>query len=314
MARQAQQQRSANHLSQHLYALKNALKAMRSNPWAVAINTAILGISISLSLALHSGIKYFDIPRQHLSTTHVVYLALSSNMPEQVYRDFRDRLSAHKLVTESTLRSAKQTLDETLSSLALKETAGLEALNPFSDTLAVALSLQNVSVDALEELVESWRQEKLVKRVDTYALGAARRHDATDMYSKALTIGGILILFSVALMSANMVRNQLLRQRLEIQITRYCGGDPAFLRRPFLCWGAVQLLLGAITALVIFQFAKAFLSPQLLQAEPMAGQQTSSLFDLGVDIVLLTLIGGALLGMSSAWITSRFHLREDVDK
>ena len=195
----------------------------------------------------------------------------------------------------------------------MEGTVDLSALNPFAETLAVTLSLQNSSISALEELVTRWRENKLVERADTYALQAARKDDVTAMYSKALTVVLFLILFSVALMSANMVRNQLLRQRLEIQITRYCGGDPAFLRRPFLYWGSVQLLLGAITALLIFQCAKVFFNPQLLRTEPGTGHDISSLLGLGMQIVLLTLIGGVLLGLCSAWITSKFHLRGDVD-
>ena len=303
MARGGRQRQTGSALAQHLYALNGALKAMRSNPWAVVINTAILGISISLSLALYSGGRYLSHGKTSGSATHTVYLELAPNVPAEAYQGLHQQISDNDLVSRMELRSATETLDEILSRLSLEDSARLRALEPFTDTLIIDLDLRGASETTLKRTLDSWRQNKFADHLAIYKLGT--KEDGTfAMYSQAFKIVAVLILFSVALMSANMVRNQLLRQRLEVQITRYCGGDPAFIRRPFLYWGVIQVVLGTLTALLIFQFAKNFLNPEMPQTTP---------FGLGLSIAALTLIGGGALGWSSAWLTTKFHLRADID-
>ena len=312
MAKRGRQRLAGSTLGQHLYALNGALKAMRSNPWAVVINTAILGISISLSLALYSGVRYLSHQKTQLPSTHTVYLELAPNVPAEARQKLRRQISDTDLVTRTQLRAGQQTLDETLSRLTLENSADLKALEPFADTLIIDLDSRGTSDASLERILDNWRQNRLVDHLSVYKLGAKADNTFT-MYSQAFSIVAVLVLFSVALMSANMVRNQLLRQRLEVQITRYCGGDPAFLRRPFLYWGTIQVVLGTLTALLIFQLAEIFLRPEVARATQIHASEFSVPFGLGPTVAVLILIGGGVLGLCSAWLTTKFHLRTDID-
>ena len=104
-----------------------------------------------------------------------------------------------------------------------------------------------------------------------------------------------------------------MRQNLENQIAKYCGADPAFLRRPFLYWGMLQMLLGAVTGLIIFQLARLALQSQGVAVASLTIISAAATPLVAIRDSALALVAGALLGLGCAWITSKFHLRGDTD-
>ena len=303
-------------LNRHLYALLGALKAMRTNPWAVVINTLILGISIGFCLALTSAAKWLDDSNSRSAHTHV-YLEFSPHSSRAEQQEFQSMLARNPLVTQSLEFNLETELAALAAQLRLETAALTGALSPLPKTLAVRIGPAGPRAQPTPEmdaLIADWRASPAIERVSVFAENLSNNNGDNQRYAHALFILSTLIAVSVALMASNMVRNQVLRQTLENEIARYCGADPAFLRRPFLYWGTLQVLLGTATGLAIFQLARIGLKSQGIALDNL-GITNLAGTPLGVlHEIAFTLPCGAALGLACAWITSKLHLREQMDE
>ena len=303
---------STNRLYQHLFAFSTALKAMRTYRWAVVVNSAILGISICLPLSLYLGSKFISEENDNSNPGQLIYLEFATQVPHNTQQEIKQSIAAHPLVDQVELLTRQAILDDVTRRIAYEELDDFAFENPFSDTLVVKLTRQRIDRLTIDSLLRNWQAKDEFAKVSRYFTLSTHPDTTPQLYGRITMILIPILILSVALMCGNMVRNQLLRQSLEIEITRYCGGDPKFLRRPFLYWGVAQALCGALTAIVIVGLGWMLLKSPLNAHFSFATTPLPQ-WPLSIGAAILTITSAGLLGLTSAWLTAKFHLRAELD-
>lgn len=114
----------------------------------------------------------------------------------------------------------------------------------------------------------------------------------------------VMLAVAAALTVANVVRLAAYARRDEIEIMQLVGAPLAYIRGPFLLEGVLQGGVGAILALVL-------LWSVFLAGRARAGQLASEALGIGritflpVELWLLLILGGMLLGCAGAFIVAR---------
>ena len=301
---------SGKKLRQHRYAFKSAIKSLSFYRWAVATNTLILGLLLALPLGLYCGFKYLNhvaLDIAHSRTALIRFAAASSATDQD---NILSRTSSNPLFAEPRLVNRQDLMRDLLRELEVEESPLLFEINPLPDMLASKLSARDVDQRAIDALLAELRSEQAITSIEIIDAEPNSLADLDpNLFRQVGSILGGTILLSVILLCGNMVRSQLSRQQLEIEVTRYCGAEPAFIRRPFLYWGIIQALLGTGLAIAVVIFCWG------LVAEPMAAVTAGarrSISPLSITESGGALLLGAILGWLAAWFATRIHLSADI--
>jgi len=236
-------------LTAHGRALVTAVIRLARHPFAAIFEVFVLGIALSLPVGLFVAVETArGFASQHPSDPEVsVFLELGSN-PKTI-ADVRKRLRALPDV-EQVIYIARQEAAKNL-----RKTAGLaEVLDalpdiPLPDAFMVKLVSRDASrMESLKADIGTWPG---IAVVQTDA-GWTRKVEAGVRVARWTTLL-LAVLFGIAAVAVtfNTVRLQMLGRREEIQLSRLIGATDAFIRRPFLWFGALQGLLGGSAALGI---------------------------------------------------------------
>ncbi|MEM7467073.1 MAG: FtsX-like permease family protein [Pseudomonadota bacterium] len=300
-------------VSQHRYALGAAGKALWLNRWGVLVNCVILGVSLSLPILLISIVLKGASAISIHQNARLVFLDFDVQSKLTQQQEIYDRLKTNPLVIGVSRSDRVSQLKKVLGQLDIEMTPALERLNPFPNTLEIALSARPVDQPAIDLLLKDLSKTSGVLSIfDRTGLGRQSSPLAVNRLSRIFVVLAIVVVVSVALLSGYMVRNQILKKRLEIEVTRYCGAEPNFLQRPFIYWGTIQTIIGTVLALFI-----AFGAWQLLH-RPMgqlsdAAAARSAFSLLSVEQSGAVLAAGCVLGFVSAWVTSKLHISADTE-
>lgn len=120
-----------------------------------------------------------------------------------------------------------------------------------------------------------------------------------------LILGGILTL-AAALTVANVVRLALYGRRDEIDIMELVGAPASYVQGPFVMEGVLQGGFGGIVA--VAALAAAFLALRGRYLVPLAATlNVSAIQFLSVQVCLLLLVGGMLVGCLGGFLATRTH-------
>ncbi len=181
--------------------------------------------------------------------------------------------------------------------------------NPLPDVFIV--NLGNVTVGEIETLrgtILAWPKIAHVL-VDT---DWARKLDAILSLGRIIAIM-LATLFGAALVFAvfNMIRLQILTRGDEIEVSRLVGATNSYIRRPFLYFGAIQGLAGALLAWLILAVSIAQINKALFELARL--YETTFKLDHFVwldSLILLVIAIG--LGWLGAYVSvTRYLLRSD---
>ena len=128
-----------------------------------------------------------------------------------------------------------------------------------------------------------------------------------DIAHRITLIIGALLALAVLLVIGNTIRLEIQNRREEILVTKLIGATNGFVRRPFLYSGFWYGILGALIAWLVV------VTGFWLLAEPvsrLAGlyQSNFSLETMPLQLPVLLLTGGAVLGLLGSWLAVGRHL------
>ena len=98
-------------------------------------------------------------------------------------------------------------------------------------------------------------------------------------------------------------------QREEIEVSKLIGATSAFIRRPFLYYGAVQGLAGGLAAWLVVDGGISLLNNNVSQLAALYASDYR-LHLLNIDGGLILLCFAALLGWLGAYLSVSLHLRK----
>ena len=178
--------------------------------------------------------------------------------------------------------------------------AGLSG-NPLPDTFLVIPKAQTSSEQsALAEAIRGWPK---IADVDLDAAWTDRLRLLAATAEWTVAGMAVILGFAMLAISFNTVRLQVLTRAEESLVLELFGATRAYIRRPFLYFGAIQGLLAALVAWALVALALWWLEPRIAAVIEAYGQ-SGRLAGLGFRDGAAMLTLSATVGLLGAWLGS----------
>jgi cell division transport system permease protein len=287
-------------------ALTAALRLLRVQPTASLLTALAMGVAISLPSGLYLTLSNFNQLAGDLPARPEISVFLDAEASAAQYQTIAARLKQPDIAAAHFVPK-----DEALSALSVSQdmadiSAGL-TLNPLPDAWVVQPHTAS-------------REELARVAADLGKLaGVAETHldsQWAERLQAAIAIGKTSVwllagLFAIALIaiSGNAIRAQVLARRDEILVSRLIGATDRYIRRPFLYFGALQGLLGGLSAGVVLAIAGSILRDPVEHLASLYGSAFHLLPPSGIEIA--SVLGlTSLFGWLGAWLSVARALRQ----
>jgi cell division transport system permease protein len=290
------------------YFLKRAMRNMRQSP---VLSMASIGtVAVALALLAFFAIAVLNV--QQLTASwgeNLAIVAYFDDVPDEpTIKGWIQEIEAYPEVSRVTFVSRKTALDRFRKRLGddadLLEGLGEDVL-PASLEISLGDNWRNES--ALATVIERLRKDQRFNDLQ-YGQGWLEKLEAFLLLLRAsgLALGGFLV-FAALVIVANTIKLTLYARQDELEAMTMVGGTSMFIKMPYLVEGALQGLLGGVTALAL-----SFVVFQVILQKSLG----SLLLITGIDKIHflpplwqgLLVVGGALIGLMG----SLFALRKFV--
>ncbi len=290
----------------HIEACRRALARLFGQPVASLISVLVIGIAITLPVALYALFANFTSAASRLNTEPNVNVYLQVAASDADAKEVERKLKTLASISDVKFISRETALADMKRNGSVADLiAGLET-NPLphaftlrpraSETAALdQLRKDLAALPKVDAVVMDFEWAKKMKRFATFA-------------ERLVMLLGAVLALAVVFVTGNTIRLQILTQKDEIEVSRLIGATKRFIRRPFLYFGAMQ---GA--------FAGAAAVGAMAALTWWAGREVAALTSsYGSDFVLaqldvvqaLGIVGcGALLGWLGAYLSVSVYLR-----
>jgi cell division transport system permease protein len=291
--------------TQHLAALRSALRRLAASPLNTLLSLLVIGIALALPSA---GWVVLDNLRsitggasgaQQIS----VFMAIDASKKEvgEIESRLREEKPGHWRFI-----SRDEALKRLQSSEGMADIVASLPKNPLPDAFVVEpVDTQPESLERLAKTFSAWPKVAHVQLDSAWV----KRFDAFLRIGK-LSITLLAGLFAGALIAVtfNTIRLQILAQAAEIEVAKLIGATDAFIRRPFHYFGALQGAFGGLLATLLVS------AGGFLLAEPVG--ELVALYSgdfvlrgLSTGSSAAVVIIGAALGWLGAQLSVAIHLR-----
>jgi len=290
-------------ITRHLQAFLSTLGRLLRAPLATLLTVAVMGLALSLPLALallagnlrHAGAGLGD----SLQLSAWLHTGISEERAGQLAQAAQARPGVGKV----------QLITATQGLARFREQSGfgaaLDALpdNPLPHLIVVTPASEATSpgqLDSLRRYLAAWPE---VETVQSDGAWVQRYNALLAMARRLLAAVAALLAAGVVAVVGNTIRLEIDNRRAEIEVTKLVGGTNAFVRRPFLYAGALYGVLAGFLALGVVAIALAWLQPAVADLARSYGSDFR-LQGLGVRLAGQVLAGGAGLGWLGAWLAA----------
>ncbi|MGK6350885.1 cell division protein FtsX [Parapedobacter sp. DT-150] len=173
--------------------------------------------------------------------------------------------------------------------------------NPLLSSIDIYLKAEYANTDSIQTFIKKVSANKMVKEV-------VYQESLIDMVNKNIrTIGivilaftAVLLVIAVALIN-NTIRLAIYSQRFLIKSMQMVGATRGFIRRPFLAYGVLHGLLGALIAILLL-----LLTLHLGQREIPELVFLRNWFEFIVIFVVIALLGILISGLSTYFAVGKY--------
>lgn len=299
----------SNWLRQHWLALARAFGMLAGSPASSLLSIVVIGIILSFP----TGILLILDNLRTMAGQSLQFQQLSILLDTKATSDDVEYINANlekiPIIAHFQFVSKDVALQQLQQETELAEIMRNIGQNPLPDAFVV--SLENMpadEIDALRNTLSGWPMIAHVL-VDT---DWAQKLDAILNLGRVIAIM-LAILFGAALIFAvfNVIRLQILTRSDEIEVFRLVGATDGYIRRPFLYFGAIQGLAGALLTWLILAVGVA----QINEALAELARLYETTFRLGLiwpdSLALLVIAAG--LGWLGAYVSvTRYLLKSSI--
>ncbi len=296
-----------NYLERHLQVLIHTLGQLNRAPLSALITATVIGIALALPAGLYVLVDHARQLGGHWQETTRISLFLKQGVDNAQGEMLADKLAGGEGVVSTEYISPQQALAEFREFSGFGDVLdGLES-NPLPGVVVVQPD-PAYRPEAIQRLLGQLRtlQEVDVAQLDMEWV--KRLHSIVDIIQRGVVTLAVLLALAVLLIIGNTIRLDIENRREEIVITRLIGATDGFIRRPFLYTGFWYGLAGALIALVLVNVSLALLQQPVSRLAGLYGSD----FRLGftsLEMVLLLLLAGVVLGLLGALLAVSRHLR-----
>lgn len=291
--------------NQHLTALRDALRRLVASPLNTILSLIVIGTALALPSAGWVALDNLRGLTGSASGVQQISLFLTLDAGKKDLGDIESRLREAK-AGPWRLITREDALKRLQASEGMAEIIASLPRNPLPDAFIVEPA--DTRPEALEALAATFRSWPKLTHVQLDSAWV-RRFDAFLRIGRlSLTLLASLFAGALVAVTFNTIRLQILAQSAEIEVAKLIGATDAFIRRPFLYFGAFQGALGGLFAALLVGIGAALLAAPLGELIALYGG-TLTLRGLSPpNIAALAGLGGAL-GWLGATLSVAIHLR-----
>lgn len=283
------------------------LRRMFSPPLAGFFNLLVIGITLSLPAGLYVLLSNVQAMTAQLSSTPQISLYLQMDAQEVDVAKLRKQLARHADIARSEFIPRATALEQLKQSSGLSDVIGGLEKNPLPDAFIV--HPKQSEAQALENLRNDLAKLPKVEIAQLDSAWAYKLEALLKFAWMAVIILASLLSLALIAITFNTIRLQILTRHEEIEVAKLIGATNSFIRRPFLYFGALQGLLGGITAWFIITLSLMLLNHQLVALSQLyASQFVLRSLSLGDSLTLLAF--SMYLGWLGAWLSVARHLSQ----
>lgn len=294
-------------LAHQVRALAGTVSRLAAAPLASLFNVIVVGLALALPVGLYVALANLQTAAHGASPEPqlTVFLALDATPVEVSGIDKRLRL--HEQIARLRYIPRGQALEDLQRASGMTGIAEGLGHNPLPDAFVVdARDSTTAALQRLRTELAGWPK---VAHVQLDAEWAQRLDALLKLGRVALLLLATALAFALVAITFNTIRLQILTRREEIEVATLIGATDAFIRRPFLYFGAALGTLGGLAACALVWAATAALNGALTDL--------AQLYGANWEVRRLTLADSAsvlgfaaALGWIGAWLSVRRHLSE----
>lgn len=236
----------------HLQVLFDTLGRMIRSPLPTFMAVMVLSIAITLPLLLFKIAESMDsVSNQWQGTPQIsLFLTFSGVDIDSQSQSFGRELLGFESISDIEYISPLEALVD------FKRTSGFGSIldglpeNPLPPLLIVFPD-ESLTEGALDALVNQLSERPEVDTISYDRDWIQRFSGLIKVFKQMLYVLAILMGLGIVLIISNTAHLEILSRRDEIEIVDQIGGTRTFIRRPFLYFGMLQGVLGALFALVL---------------------------------------------------------------
>lgn len=290
---------------QHIHVLLSTLRRLTATPLASLLNVLVIGIALSLPAGLYVLLHSVQSLTGQISSTPQISVFLHRDASKADVARIGNELRQHGSIKEIRFIPRGQALEQIKQTMGLSDVVDSLQQNPLPD--AYVIHPRNLDPKALEALRDELRHWANIEYVQLDSEWAYKLQAVLEFGQVAVLMLAVLLGIALIAVIFNTIRLQILTRRDEIEVAALIGATPAFIRRPFLYFGFLQGLLGAVVALLIIQGSLLLLNWKLGAVSQFFSSQFL-LHPLPRNDSLALLLLAAGMGGLGAWLAARQHL------
>jgi cell division transport system permease protein len=292
-------------LRHHFDSLRRVGNRLGAAPVSSLLNVVVIGVAVALPLLGYLLVRNVEtwVPRLQGDPQVTVFLAADASKEDA--SSIAKSLKGNNAVKSLRFVSRDEALALLKDAVGLGDLISVLRTNPLPD--AYILTLQSADTNAGEALVSYAKGLKGVGHAQADFLWSRRLEALLGIVRTALLLLGGALAFALVAVTFNTIRLQILTEQDEIEVARLVGATDAYVRRPFLYWGATVGLAGAVMGLGMAAAGMNWLNGYLTQLGDLYGvSATGRLFTSIEAMAVLAL--GSLLGWTGGLLSVSAHL------
>ncbi len=292
-------------LSQHAGVARTALRRVFASPVAGFLNILVIGIALSLPAGMYVLLQNAQGLVAQLSGPPQISLFLTLDTTADNIAQLRRQLARNNAIGKLEFVSRADALEKLGQSNGLADViAGLES-NPLPDAFVITPKI--TAARSLETLRDELQKLPYIELAQLDSAWAYKLEAILEFARIMVLILTVLLSLALIAITFNTIRLQIMTQRDEIMVAKLIGATNTFIRRPFLYFGAMQGLLGGITAWLIIALSL-YLLKQPLATLSQLYASNFSLRPLSLSDSFSLMLFSMYLGWLGAWLSVARHL------
>jgi cell division transport system permease protein len=274
---------------------------------ATALNLLAIGVALALPLGAWVTLENVQRVAGRIASDPQLSVFLATDASQADAKSIAAVLAAAPPVRGHRFVPKDQALAELQRAQGLAEIAAALGSNPLPDAFIVDLAADDP--EATERLAAELRKAPKVALIQFDAAWVRRLDAALRLGRAAVVLLAVLLGVGMVAITFNTIRQQILTQRDEIEVSRLIGATTAYIRRPLVYQGAVLGLAGGLVALGMVAGSVWAIRSEVAQLAATYGSDFELALPPVGDLIAL-LAFAALLGAVGAYLSVSRHLAE----
>jgi cell division transport system permease protein len=238
----------------HIHATASATRRLISEPLTHCLTILVIALSLAVPSSLYRIISDAASMAKGQAGPPAITVFLRTTVSQDQVTKLSESLKHHQNIAMIDFVSPEQGLKQLQQRLGTDDVlTGLDH-NPLPPALIVHASSTDPAI--LLALQKEIAASSLVDQAKLDADWARRLHAMTHLLEEAIFALALIFAAAVVIVVMNTVRLQVTAAREEIEVCKLMGASDAFVRRPFVYFGMLQMLLGGCVAFGITELAR----------------------------------------------------------